>query len=168
VVGYETTAVFSKSESGPARTSGRGIEKRDRVMIVLMAGLRVSFPPQEKRRQKFPPWLTKRFYVRCAQGKTKHAAPGAFCAPHLGSTLLSMSDVTPAPACLKKMFPGLTEAEYASLDAWYAGYAALILRMYERITGDPGAYADFLALTSQLPRPTMTGKVDSPKQTDNS
>ena len=79
-----------------------------------------------------------------------------------------MSDVTPAPASLKKMFPGLTEAEYASLDAWYAGYAALILRMYERITGDPGAYADFLALTSQLPRPTMTGKVDSPKQTDNS
>ena len=37
-----------------------------------------------------------------------------------------MSD-TPAPALasLKKLFPGLTEAEYATLDAWYAGYAAL-------------------------------------------
>jgi hypothetical protein len=102
-----------------------------------------------------------------AKKKTKHAAAGAFCAPHLRSTLRSMLDVTPAPASLKKMFPSLSEAEYASLDAWYAGYAALILRMYQRITGDPAAYADFLALTSQLPRPTMTGKVDSPKQTDN-
>jgi len=102
-----------------------------------------------------------------AKRKTKHAPAGAFCAAHPGSTLLSMPDATPAPESLKKMFPGLTEAEYASLDAWYAGYAALILRMYERITGDPEAYAGFLALTSQLPRPTMTGKVDSPKQTDN-
>jgi len=42
---------------------------------------------------------------------------------------------------LRQLFPGLTEAKYASLDAWYAGYAALILRMYERITGDPAAYA---------------------------
>jgi hypothetical protein len=80
-----------------------------------------------------------------------------------------MSDVTPAPAfaSLKKMYPGLTEAEYTSLDAWYAGYAALILRMYERITSDPAAYDRFLALTSPLPRPTMTGKVDSPKQTEH-
>jgi hypothetical protein len=102
-----------------------------------------------------------------AQGKTKHAAAGAFCAPWLGSTLLAMSDVTPAPASLEKMFPGLTEAECASLDAWYAGYAALILRMYERITNDPAAYDRFLALTSQVSRPTMTGKVDSPKQTEH-
>lgn len=65
------------------------------------------------------------------------------------------------------MFPGLTEAECASLDAWYAGYAALILRMYERITNDPAAYDRFLALTSQVSRPTMTGKVDSPKQTEH-
>ncbi len=81
-----------------------------------------------------------------------------------------MLDVTPAPAfaSLKKMFPGLTEAEYASLDAWYSGYAALILRMYERITNDPAAYAAFLALTSRPSRPSMTVKVDSPKQTDNS
>lgn len=79
-----------------------------------------------------------------------------------------MSD-TPAPAfvSLKKLFPDLTEAEYASLDAWYAGYAALILRMYERITSDPAAYADFLALTSRPSRPSMTVKVDSPKQTEN-
>ena len=68
---------------------------------------------------------------------------------------------------MRKLFPGLTEEEYGSLDAWYAGYAALILRMYERITNDPAAYDRFLALTSQLPRPTMTGKVDSPKQPDN-
>ena len=33
---------------------------------------------------------------------------------------------------------------------------------------DPAAYDRFLALTSHLPRPTMTGKVDSPKQTDES
>jgi hypothetical protein len=71
-------------------------------------------------------------------------------------------------ARLRQLFPGLGEAEYAALDAWYAGYAALILRMYERITGDPVAYADFLALTSRLSRPSMTGKVDSPKQTTNS
>ena len=104
-----------------------------------------------------------------AQGKTKHAASGAFCAPWQGSTLRSMSDVTPAPAfaSLEKIFPGLTEAEYASLDAWYVGYAALILRMYERITNDPAAYDRFLALTSRPSRPTMTGKVDSPKQTEN-
>ena len=78
-----------------------------------------------------------------------------------------MTETTPAPARLKTLFPDLTEAEYASLDAWYAGYAALILRMYERITNDPAAYDRFLALTSPPPRPTMTGKVDSPKQTDN-
>jgi hypothetical protein len=104
-----------------------------------------------------------------AEEKTKHAAAAAFCAPRGGSTLLSMSNATPAPnlASLKQLFPGLTEAEYASLDAWYAGYAALILRMYERITNDPAAYDRFLALTSQLPRPTMTGKVDSPKQTEH-
>jgi len=78
-----------------------------------------------------------------------------------------MSD-TPAPDLgrLKQLFPDLTEAEYAALDAWYSGYAALILRMYERITGDPAAYADFLALTSRPSRPSMTGKVDSPRQTD--
>jgi len=80
-----------------------------------------------------------------------------------------MSD-TPVPDIerLKQLFPDLTETEYAALDAWYAGYAALILRMYERITGDPEAYARFLALTSRPSRPSMTGKVDSPKQTDNS
>jgi hypothetical protein len=50
---------------------------------------------------------------------------------------------------LRQLFPGLSEAEYAALDAWYAGYAALILRMYERIMGDPTAHADFLALTCQ-------------------
>lgn len=81
-----------------------------------------------------------------------------------------MSDATPAPnlARLKQLFPDRSEAEYASLDAWYAGYAALILRMYERITSDPAAYANFLALTSRPSRPSMTGKVDSPKQTTNS
>jgi len=78
-----------------------------------------------------------------------------------------MSNAAPDLAGLKKLFPGLTEAEYASLDAWYSGYAALILRMYERITNDPAAYADFLALTSRPSRPTMTGKVDSPKQTEH-
>jgi hypothetical protein len=78
-----------------------------------------------------------------------------------------MTETTPAPARLKALFPGLSDAEYAALDAWYAGYAALILRMYERITNDPAAYDRFLALTSPFPRPTMTGKVDSPKQTDN-
>jgi hypothetical protein len=80
-----------------------------------------------------------------------------------------MSD-TPAPnfARLKQLFPGLTEAEYASLDTWYAGYAALILRMYERITNDPEPYADFLALTNRPSHPSMTVKVDSPKQTDKS
>ena len=76
----------------------------------------------------------------------------------------------PAPnvARLKQLFPDLTDAEYASLDAWYAGYTALILRMYERITNDPKAYAEFLALTNRPSRPSMTGKVDSPKQTDKS
>jgi hypothetical protein len=72
------------------------------------------------------------------------------------------------PASLKKLFPGLTEEQYARLDAWYTGYAALILRMYERITGDPEAYARFLALTDRPAHPSMTGKVDSPIHTDNS
>ena len=103
-----------------------------------------------------------------AQEKTKHAAAGVFCAPPGGSTLLPMSNAAPDLAGLKKLFPGLTEAEYESLDAWYSGYAALILRMYERITNDPAAYAGFLALTSRPSRPSMTVKVDSPKQTDNS
>jgi|ERR1700687_724669 len=97
----------------------------------------------------------------------KHAPAGVFCTPRVGSTVALMTETTPAPARLKKLFPDLSDAEYAALDAWYAGYAAIILRMYERITNDPAAYDRFLALTSQLPRPTMTGKVDSPKQTDN-
>lgn len=67
---------------------------------------------------------------------------------------------------LKKLFPGLTEKQYADLDAWYTGYAALILRMYERITGDPETHARFLALTERPSRPSMTGKVDSPNKTD--
>src|SRR6185436_3902691 len=71
-------------------------------------------------------------------------------------------------ASLRDLYPGLTETQYADLDAWYTGYASLILRMYERITNDPAAYADFLALTSRPSRPSMTGKVDSPKQTTNS
>lgn len=62
---------------------------------------------------------------------------------------------------LKRLFPGLTEEEYAALDDWYAGYAALILRMCERITSDPEAYARFLALTRRPSEPTMTAKVDS-------
>jgi hypothetical protein len=103
-----------------------------------------------------------------SEKKAKHAAAAAFCTPQTGSTLLPMSDTPPPDLTgLKQLFPGLTEAEYASLDAWYAGYAALILRMYERITNDPKAYADFLALTSQPSRPTMTGKVDSLKQTEH-
>lgn len=69
---------------------------------------------------------------------------------------------------LRKLFPGITAKELEGLDAWYTGYAALILRMYERITNDPVAYARFLALTDRPSRPSMTGKVDSPKQTDNS
>lgn len=73
---------------------------------------------------------------------------------------------SPEIARLKERFPGLTEEEYAALDAWYTGYAALILRMYERITSDPEAYAAFLVLTSRPSAPTMTAKVDSPKQTD--
>ena len=95
----------------------------------------------------------------------KHARAGVFCPPRAGSTLALMTETTPAPARLQTLFPDLTEAEYAALDAWYASYAALILRMYERITNDPAAYDRFLALTSPLPRPTMTGKVDSPRQT---
>ncbi len=72
------------------------------------------------------------------------------------------------PTGLKKLFPNLSEEEYANLDAWYARYAALILRMYERITSDPETHARFLALTNRPFRPTMTGKVDSPKQTNES
>jgi hypothetical protein len=78
-----------------------------------------------------------------------------------------MPHSVPAPdfASLKKLFPGLKEEEYISLDAWYTGYAALILRMYERITNDPKEYVRFQALTSDSSRPTMTGKVDSTEDT---
>ena len=89
--------VLQKTRGGPARMSGRSIEKRDATTIVLMAGLTVSPPPQEKRRQKLPPWLTNRFYVRCNMGspseeKAKHATAGVFCVTHTGSTLLPMSN----------------------------------------------------------------------------
>lgn len=59
-------------------------------------------------------------------------------------------------AGLKKLFSGLSEEEYGRLDAWYTSYAALILRMYERVTSDPEAYARFLALTDRSARPSMT------------
>ena len=68
-------------------------------------------------------------------------------------------------ADLKELFPDLSDEQYMRLDAWYTGYAALILRMYERITGDPEEYARFLALTRRPSRPSMTGKVDSPTDT---
>lgn len=71
-------------------------------------------------------------------------------------------------ASLKKLFPDLAEKQYVALDAWYTGYATLILRMYERITDDAETYARFLALTTPPSRPSMTGKVDPPKQTDES
>jgi hypothetical protein len=64
-------------------------------------------------------------------------------------------------ASLKKLFPGLTAKQYADLDRWYTGYAALILRMYERITNDPDSYTRFFALTNPPSRPSMTAKVDS-------
>jgi hypothetical protein len=70
-------------------------------------------------------------------------------------------ELKPTFVSLKRLFPGLTEEQYRGLDAWYASYAALILRMYERITGDPEAYRRFLALTNRPSRPSMTGKVDS-------
>src|SRR5436305_9574948 len=105
--------------------SGRDIEKRSVTKIFLMAALTLSPPRREKRRQKLPPWLRNGFYVRwntgsLSAGKAKHAAAGAFCGPHTGSTLLRMSD-TPAQnlARLKQLFPGRSDAEYASLDAWY-------------------------------------------------
>jgi hypothetical protein len=66
---------------------------------------------------------------------------------------------------LKRLFPGLTEEEYVRLDHWYTGYAALIFRMFKRITGDPEAYDRFLALTDKPVRPSMTEKVDSPNET---
>jgi hypothetical protein len=92
-------------------------------------------PPREKRRQKLPPWLRNRFYGwrnkgSTSEGKAKHAAAGAFCAPPGESTLLPVSNAAPDLAGL-------------------------------RITNDPGAYADFLALTSRPSRLSMTGKVDS-------
>ena len=88
----------------------------------------------------------------------------------IGYEKFEESGVTPKDklTSLRKHYPGLTEEQYARLDAWYTDYAALILRMYERITNDPAAYADFLALTSRPSRPSMTIKVDSPKQTSNS
>jgi hypothetical protein len=69
-------------------------------------------------------------------------------------------------ASLRRLFPGLGEEEYANLDAWYTRYTALIVRMYERITGDPKEYERFLTLTSHASCPSMAGKVDSPKETN--
>ncbi len=67
-------------------------------------------------------------------------------------------------ASLKRLHPGLTEEQYASLDAWYTRYVSLIFRMYERIATDPKEYSQFLALTNHSSRPTMTKKVDRPKK----
>lgn len=67
-------------------------------------------------------------------------------------------------ASLRKRLPGLGEAQYARLDAWYGRYAALLLRVHERLASDPEAHARFRALTSEPHRPTMNEKVDSPKQ----
>jgi hypothetical protein len=71
-------------------------------------------------------------------------------------------------ARLKKRFPGLTDAQYASLDSWYTDYAALILRMYEEITSDPEAYAHFVALTDRPSRSDITGPLDTARQNDKS
>ncbi len=65
-----------------------------------------------------------------------------------------------------QLYPNLAEGELGRLDAWCAGYAALILRLYERISSDPEAYARFLALTDRPAGPSMTAKVDSPSQTN--
>lgn len=65
---------------------------------------------------------------------------------------------------LKRLYPGLDEQQYRRLDSWYARYAALLLRIHERLASDPEAHARFAALTSQSHRPTMSGKVDSKKK----
>jgi hypothetical protein len=78
---------------------------------------------------------------------------------------MSHSEPESTFSALKQLFPGLSEAQYAKLDAWYIGYAALIFRMYERITSDPEVYARFLTLTNREPRPSITEKVDSPNET---
>lgn len=67
-------------------------------------------------------------------------------------------------ASLKQLFPGLDEEQYQRLDSWYARYAAFLLRVHERLAGDPEAPAQLVALTSQPHRPTMSRKVDSQKK----
>jgi hypothetical protein len=54
---------LQKERGGPARMSGRSIEKQNPRKIFLMAALTLSPAPQEKRRQKLPPWLRNPFYA---------------------------------------------------------------------------------------------------------
>lgn len=110
--------------------------------------------------EKPPPCRASRRVVLCARHRRRKLRLPSGCGLR---NLSAMPDAASnlEHASLKKLFPGLTPEEYVRLDAWYTGYAALILRMYDRITADPEAYASFRALTDLPLGPTMKRKADS-------
>jgi hypothetical protein len=58
-------------------------------------------------------------------------------------------DVNPAPT-IHDLYPNLSEKELAIAEDNLEQYLLLMLRIYERIQGDPESYARFRALTEKI------------------
>lgn len=65
---------------------------------------------------------------------------------------------------LRELYPHLDADQLIEIENNLEQYVAFTLRLYERICGDPEAYAEFKALTASHPTPTMS--VERSKRTN--
>jgi hypothetical protein len=66
---------------------------------------------------------------------------------------------------LCELYLHLGPEEVERLERFFTRWAAILLRIYESVAGDPEIEAEFLALTSRGEEPTISEKVDSSKAT---
>jgi hypothetical protein len=57
-----------------------------------------------------------------------------------------------------KKYPGLSESELEDVKEFLESYAELALRIFERISKDPAAYAEFEAKLEEIKRQEKRGK----------
>jgi len=69
---------------------------------------------------------------------------------------------------IRNLYPDLNEEELKEAEENMERYLELVLRIYERIRGDPEAYSAFKALTALKQNPTMKDKRSNPHYDPNS
>ncbi len=73
---------------------------------------------------------------------------------------MSTQKTTRDPVTIRALYPRLSEEELREAEENLDRYLELALRIYERVRGDPQAYARFRALTASRREPTMERKVE--------